>query len=539
MFYNMKIKMKKISLIRIYTLLVIFLWLGAIASASTMLNFIWINMWSIDQKFSEVAFKARWNDFMGAIFWLNAKSIETWEVIKVGGGIKEKTCFKKVRWIYYNAQRWNRLRPLDEDTLAYFTWTSATYNNLSMSGWLYTSCSGEEYSIYGQVTYHVGWDSYDSHITAWVQYDRTANAYSWSFARSLQRFDNKYPIGYIYDDRWGGIWFVWGLWNANDYSLVIAKLNQWSWINNLFWYQGTNNDIYSTVLWTSITVSSSKWNAINTLMNAWVRWTVWLSFSVNTVEKNTILWNFEKKTLIFNALNINFSKLINEVRKSTENLCKWKYEWADEYDSNYFSNKKIICLDFSWDSNNYITIDQSDWTNLKNKTIVIKNWDVRIAQWMWIEQGPVNLFIDKWNLLVANNTWSIIWFDGNWYPTNAWVTKWINLKWNFIINGLIIWAKNNGMWRTKEAFKHKLFFNWKLASLNTPSYPSQWRIDQITSIFNTWANNIWIWLGNVFKRECNPIDWDWSDNGFTPCDGTWDRNALLPLIIVDGNYKFF
>jgi len=527
--------MKKINLIRIYVLLAIFSWLGAIVSATTTLNFVWINMWSIDQKFSEVAFKARWNDFMGSIFWLNAKSIETWEVIKIGGGLKEKTCFKKVRWIYYNAQRGNRLRPLDEDTLTYFRWTNASYNNLSMSGWLYTSCSGEEYSVYGQITYHVNWDSYDSHITAWVEYDWTSNIYSGSFARSLQRFDNKYPIWFIYDDRWWGIWFVWWLWDTNSYDLVITELNQGSWINNLFGYDSSNN-IVSTV-W-SITVLSTKWNAINTLMNAWVRWTVWLSFSVNTVEKNTILWNFDKKTLIFNALNINFSKLINEVRKSTENLCKGKYESYNDYDvAGYFINKKIICLDFSWDTQNYITINQVDWADLKNKTIVIKNWDVRVWWWMETDDLPVNIFIDKWNLLIRNNTGSAVEFDWNGYPkTFWWVTKWINLKWNFIVNGLIIWADNL---RKKETFKHKLFFNWKLASLNTPSYPSQWRRDQITSIFNTWANNGWIWLSNVFTRECNPINWNWSDNGWTPCNDPTDRNALLPLIIVDGNYKFF
>lgn len=519
--------MKKINLIRIYVLLAIFSWLGAIVSASTMLNFVWINMWSIDQKFSEVAFKARWNDFMWSIFWLNAKNIETWEVIRIGNDVKEKTCFKKVRWIYYNAQRWNRLRPLDEDTLTYFRWTDISYNKLSMSGWLYTSCSGEEYSIYGQITYHVDWDSYDSHVTAWVQYDRIANAYSWSFARSLQRFDNKYPIGYIYDDRWGGIWFVWGLWNANDYSLIIAKLNQWSWINNLFRYDANNNIV--SPFGPSIIVSSTKWNAINTLMNAGVRWTVWLSFSVNTVEKNTILWNFDKKTLIFNALNINFSKLINEVRKNTENLCKGKKD--DAMTENFTSAKNVFCF-----SDETVTLNSTDRSKLANKTIVVKNWDIRIDQWMNTTQWPVNIFIDKWNLLVKNDVASAVDFDWNGYPTVAWVTKWINLKWNFIINGLIIWADSS---RNKSAFEHKLFFNGKLASLNTPSYPSEWRKNQITSIFNTWANNIWIWLSNVFTRECNPINWKWSDNGWTPCNDTGDRNALLPLIIVDGNYKFF
>ncbi len=522
---------RRVSFMRVYLLLVIFLWLGSIVSAFTDLKFVGVNMQSIEQKFSAVAFKARGNDFIGSIFWLNAKNIETGEVVTISGS-PDKRCFKQVRWIYYNSQRWNRLRPMDQDTLTYFRWTSNTYNNLSMSGWLYTSCSGDEYSIYGQLTYHVSWDSYNSHITAGTKYNRTTNTISWSFSKSLQRFDNKFPIGYIYDDHWWGIWFVWWQWNTAQYGALLTKLNWGSWINNIFKYGGTN-DSEITGWW--IAIPTTKWNAINTLMNVGVRGTIWLSFSVNTVEKNTILGNFDKKTLVFNALNINFSKLINEVRKNTEALCKWKYEdWSLITD---FTNKNLFCIDFSLWSDTYITIYNYHWINLANKIIVVKNWDIRIGWWMWVSEWPVNIFIDKWNLLIANNTGSAANFDWNGYAvTSPWLTKWVNLKWNFIINGLIIWA-NKLSW-TKEAFKHKLFFNWKLASLNTPAYPSQWRIDQITNLFGNTTNNAWIRLGKVFTRECDPMVWIGSD-WWTPCGNILDRNASLPLIITDGNYKFF
>jgi hypothetical protein len=70
--------------------------LGSIVSAFTDLKFVGVNMQSIEQKFSAVAFKARGNDFIGSIFWLNAKNIETGEVVTISGS-PDKRCFKQVR----------------------------------------------------------------------------------------------------------------------------------------------------------------------------------------------------------------------------------------------------------------------------------------------------------------------------------------------------------------------------------------------------------------------------------------------------------
>lgn len=524
--------MKKINMIRIYLLLVILVWVGMIFSAATMLTFVGIDIWSIQQKFSDVQFRANGNNFMGSIFWLNAKNIQSWEVITINAWWS-KTCFKQVKGIYYNAQRWNRLRPMDQDTLQYFKdVNNGNYEDLTLSGWLYTSCSGDEYSVYGQVTYLVSWNSAPTHLIAWVQYNRATNSMTGAFAKSLQRFDNKFPIGYIYDDAGWGIGFVWTVgnnaWAENDFNTMITKLNQWSWINNIFKYYWPNN---SEIHYWAIVIDTTKWNAINTLMNAWVQWTIGLSFSVGNVEKNTILGNFDRKTLIFNALNVNFSKLINGVRKDAEDLCKGKYQYdADTID---FSKGNLFCIDFSSATNKSVTIEFNERSELKNKIIVVKNWDVRIESSMPVDWWPVNIFIDKGNLLIQNGTWNAVGFDKNGYPVPVGVTKWLNLKWNFIINGLVIWANSS---RVKTGFQHKLFVNGKFASLNTPSYPSIGRTDQMTALFGSSVNNERIRLGKVFTRECNPITWSWSDAGWTPCNNSWDVNALLPLVIIDGRY---
>lgn len=517
----------KINLGRIYILLTVFLWFGVMYVSAVTLNFMGINIWSIDKKFSEVVFRAAGNDFMWSFFWLNARSLTTWEVVSISWSVwSTKTCFKQVRWLYYNAQRWNRIWPLDDATKDYLLSYDNSYNNLTISGWLYTSCSGDEYSIYGQIKYTVSWDSYSSYLVAWTKYNRDTNTISWEFARNFQRFDNKYPIWYIYDDRGWGIGFVGWEGYASNHGSLITSLNAGSGINNLFSYWGNNN---SEIIWPWwITISTNWWNAINTLLNIWIQWTIWLSFSINNIEKNTLLWNFDRKTLIFNTLNVNFSKLINQVIQNAENICRDKYvDWSSV---NFNVNSNLFCIDFSLGWNKFITLDNTDITNLKNKILVIKNGDVKLGSAMSTTDWPTSIFIDRWNLIINQNT-NLIWIDWNWYPSvNNAVTSWAYLKWNFIVNGLIMWYN----WSNVSAFGRKLFINWKLASLNTPSMPSAWRSTQVQEVLSTWAYNNYIWLDRVFTRECDPIFGTGSDG--VDCSSTWDRNALLPLIIIDGYF---
>ncbi len=521
--------MKKRNIIISSLLYISLSWLISFSLATFNLNFIWINIQSIEQKTSDIIFRASGNDFMGSVFWLNAKSIDWWKTISISGQTETKICYKQIKWMYYNSQRGNRLRPLDEDTLEYFKISSNTYNDLDLTWWLYTSCSGDEYGMYGQIIHSVNGDTMPYYMVAWTKYNWNSNTISGEFAKSFQRFDNKFPIWYIYDNRGWWIWFIWGSWDATAHAILIDKINSGSWINQLFEYQWTNNSEIKWKDW-GISIFTTKWNAINTLMNAWVQGTIWFSFSANTIENKSIIGNLDRRTIIFNTLNINLSKLLNEVRKNSESLCKDKYVPRSQV-SNNLSGKNVFCIENS----NILINDNTQRDNLKNKVIVLNSWNIQIARWMTAGQWPISIFIEKWNLLVSNNTWSAINFDANGYATTAaWVSKWIYLKWNFIVNGLIIWA--DATTRIQTGFKHKLFFNWKVASLNTPSYPSQGRLDHVKSLFGNTGYNSWIWLGNTFTWQCNPVTGSWSDNGFTPCNDPADRNAMLPLIIIDGYY---
>jgi hypothetical protein len=501
-------------------------------STGLYLNFPGVSVSSIEENFSQITFSSQFNNFMGAIFWLSTKSLQTGEVIKINWNTDQRVCSRQIRWFYYNSQRWDRLRPLDQDTLNTFKSFDSQYSGLSVEGWRYTSCQwGNEYSMYWQISYQRVWDSKKSHLIAWLKYDRNQNRILPEFANSFERFDNKYPLWYIYDEVWWWIWFVAWSWGFSSYQDLIDRLNSWKSINNSFYYD-INWNIVPSFLSGESFIDTKRWSATNTLLNAWIQWTIWLSFSVDNIERNSLLGNFDKKTLIFNALNINFSKLINTARKNADNLCKNKEDSFEDFntDSNYFTKKNLFCLKLM--TGQKIWINDYDWNALANKTIIVRGGNLILRWWMQSNQWPVNIFVDWGNLLIRNGTSSIISFDHNGYPSNSnWVSSWFYLKWNFIVNWLIAGANSSEM---ISSFYHKLFLNWKLASLNTPSYPSQWRISQITTILWSWYNN-YIWLGNVFKWECNVILG--RGNDWTYCANRYDKNALLPLIILDGNYS--
>lgn len=111
--------------------------------------------------------------------------------------------------MYFNSQRGKRVWPLDQYTLALLQQTSSSYDGLQMSGGLFTSCTGYNYSIYGQISYNQSGTI--SSVVAGTNLDYFHNEYGFNgivhFADSLQYFDNKTPIGYIRDS-FGGIGFV-------------------------------------------------------------------------------------------------------------------------------------------------------------------------------------------------------------------------------------------------------------------------------------------------------------------------------------------
>lgn len=154
-------------------------------------------------------FAAPGNNFVGGIFRLTTKSLTGNEIIMIAGDPTERNCNKQVRGMYFNSQRGKRVWPLDQYTLALLQQTSNTYDNLQMSGGLFTSCTGYDYSIYGQISYNQSGTT--SSIVAGTTLDYLRNDYgsggNINFTDGLQYFNNKTPIGFIRDS-FGGIGFV-------------------------------------------------------------------------------------------------------------------------------------------------------------------------------------------------------------------------------------------------------------------------------------------------------------------------------------------
>jgi len=159
------------------------------------------------ERYSKIHFTAGGNNFWGIIFWSSLTS----ETVNISGtsSSNEITCNRKMRGLYYNSQRWERLWPLDEWT-AIELWYDL--QKLTIEGGLYTNCggsSGQEFGIYGYLRHKYNNGTWYE-LSAGVQYDAAKNIiFSDSDLHpTLQRLDNKYQLWLIYDYNGGGIWVV-------------------------------------------------------------------------------------------------------------------------------------------------------------------------------------------------------------------------------------------------------------------------------------------------------------------------------------------
>ena len=138
------------------------LWAPSSKAASTLNAIDWLNYvveiaWAyMDQYFSMVHYNVKWNDFWGWILWLPVEQI-TWDAVEITipsdneWGTDSRFCSSKVRWFYWNSQRWdNRRWPLDDVTHEWLKNANPDeekYAWLTISWWLYTTCSEDRVSV--------------------------------------------------------------------------------------------------------------------------------------------------------------------------------------------------------------------------------------------------------------------------------------------------------------------------------------------------------------------------------------------------------
>ena len=260
--------------------------------------------------YSDLNFNQRWNNFEGTIFrrdYVNLStpvSIDLWSF--------RLTCYKQVRWMYYNNQRWLRVWPLDQDTFLWLKSLNSDYNGLSLTGWWYFDCDWQDENyIFGQIVHTYSGVNYE--LLAWVRMNFASNTYynyldfSWSLKYSTFSW-------YIFDNYWwialANKW-IYNLYNPIDFffdNIYDAQLNTlyksdevivaWLPYNtttvtaivtnwDLFVNWTNVGNTYSVKNWDELQIrlrSSSKFN--DSISSQLTVWTKSATFSVTTIASD-------------------------------------------------------------------------------------------------------------------------------------------------------------------------------------------------------------------------------------------------------------
>jgi len=504
-------------------------------SYALILDFTDLNIQTMEDYFSEVHFMAPGNDFGGAIFWFPPFGLSLQQEIEINS--ESTNCSNLIRGLYYNNARGQRLWPLDNFSLASLQNVNSWYLNLSLSGWLFTTCDVIP-NIVGQLTHN--WSGTIYNLLGGVEMDYRGNSYTWSFANNLQYFDNVYPLWYLFDSA-GGLGFVGWILTGHDCLVCMSNGNctdpacttncTGDSINELFVYDEENSIVAQSGcnFGFGIGGTGQTYNLLGILSNIIVKWTIGISKSTSQKQRQSILGTLWEKTTLFNAPNLTSSTLMNQVKKTAQNLCKWRQNYAG---TSYLGNTDpVVCFLFDeYNISNEVTIDLLNDTEFIGKIIVIKNGNLVFQNSMTDMDPPLEISVTNGNLYLDNTPgMNLQNFDSEGYlASTGIVAQWMYLKGTFIINGLIL--GRNGS--TSTWFEHKLYLHGKVYSLNSPSAPAEWRITQIETLFQTNSYEDLISLQNVFSWYCNPLTGSGSDG----IDCSEDQYAGSPLIIIEHDF---
>lgn len=467
---------------------------------------------ALANRFSTVHFNVGGNDFWGGFFWTDTKVLATPQIITANR--ETLSCTDQVRGFYYNSQRGERLWPLDEDSKTDLQSVKWDYKFLEINGGFYTNCqknstngknetdnrTNPHTAIYGRITHKYKGKQYS--LYAGLLNDITHNELPQAALRcNLQRIDNQYPFGYIYDKA-GGIAMV-GAYVKSDklesvnafHTAFTEKLKQENCVND-FYFMKESEDPNNP----GIKPVTDDWNlgpldndlifgngsALETMMNLGIRGIVGLSSQVQTKDQNKIENNTRQTSLLVSTTE-NIANIINLANKRAEALCRNK--WENKIPQN--PTNEVIC------SKNGESINSRAYWG---KTIIIEKGDLTLNNYMETTDQPITILLMKWDLQLPNTNANQT-FLGNGYPDKNGIIKANFLKGNFIINGLIQGKSNSDNEKINGQVQRKLIVHGKIASFNTLNTPTKEVKENIKKIgIDT---NKKIGLSEIFTWKCD------------------------------------
>lgn len=454
---------------------------------------------ALANRFSTVHFNVGGNDFWGGFFWTEAKKLSTPQIITTTANWEALSCTDQVRGFYYNSQRGERLWPLDTESKTDLLLVKWDYKNLSINGGFYTNCqkgsineknefipketdkkTNPHTAIYGRITHEYKGKQYS--LYAGLLNNTTNNELPPAELRcNLQRIDNQYPFGYIYDKA-GGIAMVGAyvksenLRNVQQFNETFTKkLEQSKCVNDYYSMQEVKKGNNQIVTEPRI-IKDNNWkskdseldeqdndlifgngSALETMMNLGIRGIVGLSSQVQTQDQNKIENNTRKTSLLVSTTE-NIANIINLANKRAEALCRNK--WGKQIPTN--PKNEVIC------SENGGSIDPESFAG---KTLIIKNGNLTLNKYMNTNSQATTILLMTWDLILQNSRATNN-FLANGYQDHQGKIKANYLKGNFIINGLIQ-GESNSDEKINGQVQRKLIVHGKIASFNTLNTPTE------------------------------------------------------------------
>ena len=519
-------------------------------------NMTWLKALSKDaihENMMTVHFADNGNNFWGFFYFSNGSGEDVEWNYEVEASNTNFVCGKQIRWFYYNAERWERLWPLDDQTWQNIPWI----RGLDTTWWIYTMCGNPGYDdalkgcekgkysgctncayndcvnavnqhfhadwfgYYGSLNHEYSWHHFN--LTMWVNYKYPGNnefisiKQNSTLSPTFVRINNKYPVGFIYDyNGWLGlVWCKFSSVSDDSMRNLLGEVEVKNGLSNVFQV----NSAWTGIIVTGdasgyVTCEDADMTTEDTLVKILIEGIVWLD--------DTWIWtkywwlgnSTDTKMQYFGTKSVSNAGLMNYVAKKAESLCRWK--WTEKGNS----NGKIICLDTSKTLGLY---------NSDENTFIIKKWDVVIKP-NDENDTKYDIYLLSGNLIIdeSNATGYLIWTNGfiksdntstwnecvsgsvangdfNIYCTGAAVAS--VLRWNFVVNGNVVWTWGS----TEGKLDHKYFIYGKFMTK-----------DSISD------------LENVFSWRCD--NWIGSDGYYCPkFEGNPYRNAAL--VVIDQNYN--
>ncbi len=381
------------------------------------------------------------NDFAGTLIFNNQTNVN--QTVNFTGGVS-LLCKRQIHGYYFNAARWAGLLPLSS--------TTQMNDGVTVTGGLYSVCGNgvQIYDLVGVLHYNKNGVDIGT-VVFWVETNDAMNT-----------SNGERQIGAI-------------TWKVSN---------------------GVNGKFFDTMFGignVSSSITSIPWlvsDLIGTFSNIYIQWHVGIGQSLEAAEREILTVNLAgTKTLLTNSNEIIASNVINSANKNMLTRCRGN----TVQNINAIGNKKFACIENA--SAGVFEIDDSNVDQLANRDIVVQQWDVFInsSAYQWFQNNAnasLSIYIPNGNLVFDSqiNTSFLSNIDNNGFRTSgAGVTKWIYLPWNFIVNGLILWARSyvNANSNIYTSIPFKTFIHGKVASLNTLTSVSTQRIKHIENVLAT------------------------------------------------------